>query len=170
MEVNGLEIHCQDSLKYLGVILDSRLSWTPHIKYIAGRAMRAVGVLRALSTVSWAVSPFLLLLVYRGLVRAYLEWGSPLFAGAGRSALGILDRAQYEALRVALGCMRSTPLAVLLSESGEPPLGLRRSLLGGSFILRNAASRDGLLAPKLSLLFEKSRVRRFRINPTPDCL
>ena len=166
LSVNGFEIRCQDSLKYLGVILDLRLSWTPHIKYIAGRAMRAIGVLRALSRVSGEVSPSLILLVYRGLVRAYLEWGSPLFAGAGRAALGILDRAQYEALRVALGCMRSTPIAVLLSESGEPSLGLRRSLLGGRFILRNAASRDGLLVPELSLLFERSRVRRFRINRT----
>ena len=67
---------------------------------------------------------------------------------------------------MALGCMHSTPIAVLLSESDEPPLGLRRSLLGGRFILRNAASRHGLLVPKLTLLFEKSRVRRFRINPT----
>ena len=31
LDVDGLEIRCQDSLKYLGVILDSRLSWTPHI-------------------------------------------------------------------------------------------------------------------------------------------
>ena len=80
--------------------------------------------------------------------------------------MGILDRAQYEALRVSLGRMRWTPIAVLLSESGEPPLSLRRSLLGGRFILKNAASRDGLLVPKLSLLFERSQVRRFRINST----
>ena len=46
---------------------------------------------------SWGVSLSLLLLVYRGLVRAYLKWGSPLFAGACRSVLGILNRAQYEA-------------------------------------------------------------------------
>ena len=169
LDVDGFEIRCQDSLKYLGVILDSRLSWTPHIKYNVGRAMRAIRVLRALSRVSWGGGggvPSLLLLVYRGLVRAYLEWGSPLFAGACRASLGILDRAQYEALCVVLGCMRSTPIAVLLFESNELPLGLRPSLLGGRFILRNAASRGGLLIPKLSLLFERSRISRFRINPT----
>ena len=131
----------------------------------AGKAMRAIGVLRALSRVSWGVSLSLLLLVYRGLVRAYLEWGSPHFAGACRTALSILDRAQYEALHVALGCMRSTPIAVLLSESNEPLLGLRRSLLGGRFILRNASRRDGPLIPKLRLLSERSRFRRFRIRP-----
>ena len=44
----GTEIHCQDSLKYLGVVLDSRLSWSPLIKYIAGRSLRAVDVLKAI--------------------------------------------------------------------------------------------------------------------------
>ena len=83
-----------------------------------------IGVLRALSRVSWGVLPSLLLLVYRGLVRAYLEWRSPLFAGACGTALSISDRAQYKALRVALGCMRSTPIAVLLSESNVPLLRL----------------------------------------------
>ena len=165
MRVDGCEIRCQDSLKYLGVVLDARLTWTLHIKYIAGKAMRAIGVLKALSRVSWSVSPSLLLTVYRGLVRAYLEWGSPLFAGASGTALRILDRAQYEALRVALGCMRSTPIAVLLSEASEPPLGLRRSLLGGRFILRNASCRGSPLIPKLSLLFERTRSGRSRIRP-----
>ena len=65
-----------------------------------------------------------------------------------------------------LGLSISIPIAVLLSESNEPPLGLRRSLLGGRFILANATLRSDLLIPKLSLLFERSRVRRFRIHPT----
>ena len=91
--------------------------------------------------------------------------GLTLFAGASGTALRILDRAQYEALRVALGCMRSTPIAVLLSEASEPPLGLRRSLLGGRFILRNASCRGSPLIPKLSLLFERTRSGRSRIRP-----
>ena len=165
LDVDGYEIRCQDSLKYLGVVLDSRLIWTPDIKFIAGKAMRVIGVLRALSRVSWSVSPSLLLLVYRGMARAYLEWGSSLFEGAWGMAYSILDRAQYEALRVALGCMRSTPIAVLLSESNKPPLGLRSSLLGNRFILRNASWRGGPLIPKLCLLSERSRSGRFRIKP-----
>ena len=100
--------------------------------------MRAIGVLRTLVLrFCCGVSPSILLLVHRRLVRAYLEWGSLLLAGACRKALSILDRAQYEGLRVALDCMRSTPIAVFLSKSNGPPLGLRRSLLGNRFILKN---------------------------------
>ena len=65
---------------------------------------------------SWGSDPGLLFIVYGGLVRACLEWGSPLFQYAGMNALRILDRIQYEALRMVLGCLRSTRIAILLSE------------------------------------------------------
>ena len=74
--------------------------------------------------------PSLLLLVYRGLLRAYLEWNAPLFFAASITTLRILDRAQYEALRAVLGCMRSTSVAIFLSEANEPSLGLRPSIMG----------------------------------------
>ena len=66
---------------------------------------------------------------------------------------------------MALRCIRSTPIAVLLFESNEPPLGLRRSLLGNRFILRNVSRRGDPLIPKLCLLPERSRSGRFRIRP-----
>ena len=84
---------------------------------------------------------------------------------ASRSTLGILDRVQYEALRVVLGCMRSTPVSILLSEANEPPLGLRRSLLGGRFILRHMSWRDSPLIVRLRLLSERARLRGCRLNP-----
>ena len=45
-------ISCQPTLKYLGVILDSRLTWVPHIKYIADKTIRATNILRVIARVS----------------------------------------------------------------------------------------------------------------------
>ena len=73
---------------YLEVFLDSRFSRTPHIKFITGKALRAVSVLRALS---------------------------PLFQSDGGIVFRIFERVQYEALRAMLGCIRSTRIATLLS-------------------------------------------------------
>ncbi|XP_030763442.1 uncharacterized protein LOC115888001 [Sitophilus oryzae] len=41
-----------------------------------------------------------------------------------------MDKIQFQALRIALGMMRSTPTIILLSESGELPLDLRSQALG----------------------------------------
>ena len=39
-------ISCQPTLKYLGVKLDSRLTWVPRIKYIVDKAIRATNILK----------------------------------------------------------------------------------------------------------------------------
>lgn len=60
--------------------------------------------------VTCGASPFLLLTVHKGLVRACLEWGATLLLNASISALGLLDRIEYESLRAALGYMRRLPV------------------------------------------------------------
>ena len=133
-----------------------------HVKYVTGRALRAVGLLRALSRVSWGVTPSLLLLVYPGLIRSYLEWGAPLLIAVTRSTLGIL-----EALRLSMRlCVLSWAACVRhrlrFSYLGQMSL---RSLLGGRFILRHAAWRDSPLILRLRLLSERARRRGCRLNP-----
>ena len=84
IRIGDLTISCQPSLKYLGVVMDARLTWVPHIKYIANKATRATNVLRVIARVSLGANTALLLTVYRNLVRAYLEWGAPLFRCASK--------------------------------------------------------------------------------------
>ena len=104
-------------------------------------------------------------------VASCLSWldqvlpGVVLFMAASRSILGILDRMQYEALRVVSSCMRSIPVAILLSQANEPPLVLCGFLLCCGFILRHAAWRDSPLIPRLRLLLEKARWKGCRLNP-----
>ena len=59
-----------------------------------------------LRSLGWGITPSLLLVAYRNLVRSTLEWGSPLFSSASQVTLRLLDRAQYMALRGVLVCMR----------------------------------------------------------------
>ena len=89
-----------------------------------------------------------------------------MFRCASRSALGILDRALFGALRVALGCMRTTPTSVLHSEVGEPPLSLRRSLLSVRFIQRNFYWRESPLIPRLQLLCKRVAASRLCLLPS----
>ena len=77
-----------------------------------------------------------------------------------------MDRAQFGALRAALGCMRSTATSVLLSEAGEPPLFLRRALLSSRFVLRNYSWWGNPLLPRLQLLSERIAARRLRLLPS----
>ena len=107
---------CPGDVKYLGLILDRRLTWAPHLQMISERAIRSIGVIRVLARVSWGANSFLLLIAYKNVVHSLLEWGSPLFASTSGRVLRMLDRAQHMALRVVLCYMSSTPTSVFLTE------------------------------------------------------
>lgn len=57
------------------------------------------------------------MMAYRNLIRTHLERVSHLFLGARKSLLGKIEYVRIEALRVVLGCMRTTPIPIVLSEA-----------------------------------------------------
>ncbi|XP_033218390.1 uncharacterized protein LOC117173852 [Belonocnema kinseyi] len=165
IRINGTVVRSQCTLNYLGIILDQKMNCIAHIRAIAAKASRALNILRVIARISWGALPSLLLTVHRGLSRVCLEWGAPLFFRARATALRMLDTIHHASLRVALGCMSSTPISVLPSEAAETPLSLRRSLLVNRFILRNFCWNASLLARKLEDLTTDACTRGFRVNP-----
>lgn len=155
VSIGGQRVKCENSIKYLGIILDTTLNWKQHIEYITGRALRAINVVKSLACVTWGASLESLLLVLKGLVMAILEWGSQFILGASQTNLAFLDRIQYNVFRFVLGCMSTTPIYFFLTESGEVPLYLRRLYLTERFVARNASWTDSPLRSKLKLLEQR---------------
>lgn len=139
IQINNQNVPCSKELKYLGIILDSQLSWKPHIQHITKQALKAINTLKALARVTWGASSESLLMIFKGLVRSYLEWGAIFFMGAAKYLVDKLDRIQYSALRTITGCMSSTPIYFLLVETGEVPLRVRRTYLATRFVIRNSS-------------------------------
>lgn len=52
LRVDGDIIGAFPAILYLGVLIDSRLSWRNHVNYIAGKALTAVNILKVLAKVS----------------------------------------------------------------------------------------------------------------------
>ena len=50
LSVEGHDLPCRSGIKYRGVILDRRLTWAPHVRMIAERAIRSINVIRILSS------------------------------------------------------------------------------------------------------------------------
>lgn len=95
--------------------------------------------------------------IYKGLIRARLDWGSMLYADSDKKSLLKMDRVQYAALRLAMGCIITTPTNILLHLAAEPTLEYRRTFLTKKFLLKSFSDRRSLLFPKLQLMSEKRR-------------
>lgn len=106
--------------------------------------------------VSGVTNPETILSVHRGLIRAILEWGAILYSGAAKKILNRLDTQLYVSLRLAMGLMKSTPTSILLAESGEATLSIRREAALYRNAIRLTSWFDNPVYPRIKMLKEKA--------------
>lgn len=100
------------------------------------KRQRSLNVLKVLTRVWWGGHPKSLLIVYRALIRPHLENSCFHWANISQKLMNDLNKIQYQALRICLGAMKSTPLPCLLAEASEPPLSLRFKFLAQKYVLK----------------------------------
>lgn len=166
LSINGVNIPISSHHKFLGVILDSKLSGALHFDHIAQKCERGLNVLRCLSGVWWGAHPTSLRLLYNATVRSALDYGSFLLVPGNKAGISILDRIQSKALRIISGAMRSSPINALQVECADPPLNLRRQFLADSYLFRALQFSHH---PILNLLLDLKSSPRWN-SKEPPCL
>uniref|UniRef100_A0A8D8X716 RNase H type-1 domain-containing protein n=1 Tax=Cacopsylla melanoneura TaxID=428564 RepID=A0A8D8X716_9HEMI len=83
----------------------------------------------------WGANYKSLLQLYRGFVRAKLDYGCVVYGSASESSLKTLDTIHHQGVRLALGAFKSSPIPSILSEAGEPPLSIRRQILTCNYLI-----------------------------------
>ena len=122
----GTRLKLKDSVKYLGVILDSRLEWKEHIEERVKKALRIFWKCRTTFGKKWGLKPAVLYWMYRAIVRPILIYGCMVWAP--QVELGVvqkrIDRVQRLACLSITGAITSTPTAALEVLLSLPPLDL----------------------------------------------
>ena len=122
------------SFRYLGIILSSSLSWSPHISFVCNKSRKILGLLfRHFSPHS---SPSTLIRLYISLVRPILEYGSIIWVPSSPTLSHSLDSVQLFALKIA-SKFRSSLIPIILSEFNLPSLASRRQKANSSFFLNS---------------------------------
>lgn len=128
-------------VKFLGVFLDVNLSWKSHVDYVKKKTLPRINILKAISGIRWGAHPKTLIMVYKGLIRPFFDWGCQIMNEINPKVAIILDRLQLTALRVSLGLLITTPTNVILHICGELPLHLRRGQLTHKYLVKVCSSR-----------------------------
>jgi len=126
--LNGHAIPFKPATKFLGLTFDSKLTWRPHINNVKANCTKAMNLLKSVASEEWGADQDMLMSLYRSLVRSQLDYGAVVYAGASASALKVLDSIHGDAMRLATGAYRTTPIADLQALTNEKPLQLRRDL------------------------------------------
>ena len=139
LQMSGKSVDFTDQVRYLGVILDTKLSWKPHIKLKVKNAKAALAKARSSLGQLGGFQAMLSKWIYTGIVRPALTYGALVWAPGCESkwAQKELTRVNRLALMSLGSFRRSTPTAGLevlmdvrplpLHINYEACLGLRRT-------------------------------------------
>ena len=90
------DIERKDCCKFLGIMIDDKLTWSKHIDYIHSKLSRS---LYAINRSRYLVPPKYLKTLYDSLVHPYLSYGIALWGGTCKSYLNKICISQKKALR-----------------------------------------------------------------------
>ena len=146
--------------KFLGILLDSKLTFVPHIKGLKKKCVKALNLLRVVSNNDWGEDRTVLLRLYRALVRSKLDYGCLIYGAACESYISLLDPIQNQGLRLSLGAFRTSPAHSLCVEANELPLSFRREKLALQFATKIAANTNNpvyetIFNPRYVVLFAR---------------
>ena len=126
LQLSGSIIPRLNSFKFLGIVLDARLSMNKHVEYIKSKCVKRLNLVRCLAGTDYGADRKTLLHLYKTLVLPIIEYGAVIYSGASENTLKKIDTIQNSFLRVALGVMKTSPIPSLQVEAVMPPLHLRR--------------------------------------------
>lgn len=106
VSLNGQDITYQKSHRFLGVIIDRNLSWSPHCIYLKRRLISIIHIMKFLCGKTWGTSVRSMLQLYRTLFLGFLRYSLPVLANTCKTNIRTLQSLQGQALRTCLGLPR----------------------------------------------------------------
>ena len=146
--MDGKEIEYVDSFKYLGITLDTKLTFTKHIENISKRAAMTMAQCRRMIAKNWGLKPHICKWVYTSLIRPIMSYSCFVWINSINKVTHIdrLQKVQRQGCLATLNAMKSTPTAGMEVILDIRPIDIHLQELAISSYIR--LSRNGNWIPK----------------------
>ena len=152
LSLRGISVPLVKEVRYLGVTLDSKLLWKPHMEAASAKALKNLHTLRSACSKSWGLKPSYTLWIYThnqiiipAISHGCVAWSHRLKCS---TLANIFNRVQRAALLLVTGALNSTPTCYLDILASLLPLDLhiQKTALKTSLRLR----QTGMWTPGVS--------------------
>jgi ribonuclease HI len=115
LKLGVTEIPFSEQVKYLGVILDSKLNWTAHLDSAISKAVSALWLCSKTLGRKWGLKPKMIMWIYTAIIRPKITYASLVWWPKTKEATAGTKLAKLQRLAcIAItGAMRSTPSKAL---------------------------------------------------------
>lgn len=124
LKFDGIELPYREKVKYLGVILDSKLTWRSHCLERTQKLKLALFQCRRAVSKKWGMSPTLMKWIYVAIIRPALSYGAVVWSTSLRkkNCLTIVSSIQRLALLIITSALKTTPTAALECLANVQPI------------------------------------------------
>ena len=123
VQIDGQEVERLDSFKYLGVMVDSHLMFSDHVKYIQSKT---VSKIKLLGRAHSFLSQELCISLYKSLILPLFDFNCYIYDCLSSRDAFTLQKLQNSAVRSILRAEFRTPIIELHTKAGLPMLEVRR--------------------------------------------
>lgn len=109
--MNGVVLERVEVIKYLGVMIDSRLTFAEHCDYMLKKIGKKTSFL---NRIGQYLTPYSRQIVYKSIIAPHFEYSATVIVGMGETQIKKLQVAQNRAMRVILQCKRNTRVEHML--------------------------------------------------------
>ena len=138
IKVSNTTLPFQDSMKYLGVKIDSTLNFDTHISYITPKISKKIGFLRR---VGRDLSNWSRKLVYNTIIAPHFTYCSTILFDINHQHVSTLQKLQNRGMRAILQCHPRTPRKDMLKELGWLSIH-QQNVLQTILFIRDAISQE----------------------------
>ena len=123
---NDIPVNSTSAHKHLGMLLDDKVSYEHHLKFVLNKIKKTIGLLRKFQQIFPRQS---LITIYKSFIRSHLDYGDIVYDRAfNESFHKNLEPIQYNAAIAITGAIRGTSSEKLFQELGLESLKSRRWL------------------------------------------
>ena len=140
IKVNNVIIKPTKEVKFLGVLINTNLSWDSHINHLIKKARKSFNLFKVLLSNPWSSDTKSLLHVCRALIRSRLTYGQEVFFAAPPTTLKKLDVVELKFLKKILRLTSYAPTILVYQEIDWLPLSKERDIRVAQFLVRCQSS------------------------------
>lgn len=117
--LQGEKISVQNIHKYLGYTIDKMLTHRKHLEEISTKAAKNLNLLKMMAGRKSPASPETMLKIGNAIVRSKMEYGAVVYGNAAKTHRKRLETTLNASIRICMRYLKSTPINVILADSGQ---------------------------------------------------
>lgn len=109
LEIKIIKVKSSSSVRFLGVIIDYKLSFKEHVNFVEKKCLRSLNIIKYLRGTWWGASAQTLIILYKSFVRSIIVYANFVYFPTQAAQKYKLEKIQYTAIRLSLGYRNSMP-------------------------------------------------------------